>query len=148
MTAPRPEPAPNVPAPNVPPDEQPGTAAGVGETASAARWAGLLDQLGVPDSVVAAAPGSIGPGGVPSGGECAEALGQMFEYLDSELTDVAMSSRIGEHLHLCTACLAAYDAEKLVRAVLVRSCRADRAPVELRTRISVLIRAARPADFD
>lgn len=121
-----------------PPGEQPTNEPVTG----AARWAGLLDELGVPENLVVAAPGSVGPGGVPSGGECAEALGQMFEYLDGELTDVAMSSRIDEHLHLCTACLAAYDTEKLVRAALVRSCRADRAPVELRARISVLIRAA------
>ena len=116
------------------------SAAGAAET-SAARWAGLLDELGVPAAAVTAAPGSTGPGVVPSGGECAEALGQMFEYLDGEVANATVASRIGEHLHLCTTCLAAYDAEKLVRAALVRSCRADRASVELRDRISVLIRA-------
>lgn len=114
-----------------------------GDTTSAARWAGLLNQLGVAESAVAAAPGSAGPGVVPTGGECAEALGQMFEYLDGEVAN-ATASRIGEHLHLCTTCLAAYDAEKLVRAALVRSCRADRASDELRSRIFVLIRAAQP----
>lgn len=108
---------------------------------AAARWAGLLDELGVPESAIAAAPGSPAPGILPSGGECAEALGQMFEYLDGEVADRTMAARIGEHLQLCTACLAAYDAEKLVRAALVRSCRGETASVELRARISVLIRA-------
>lgn len=115
-----------------------------GSATSATRWAGLLDELGLPQSTVAAAPGSTGPGVVPTGGECAEALGQMFEYLDGEVANATVASRIGEHLRLCTTCLAAYDVEKLVRAALVRSCRADRASVELRTRISVLIRAGQP----
>ncbi len=123
------------------PDETTSAGGNVAEATSAARWAGLLDELGVPASAVAAAPGSTGPGVVPTGGECAEALGQMFEYLDGEVENATVASRIGEHLHLCTTCLAAYDAEKLVRAALIRSCRADRASVELRDRISVLIRA-------
>jgi len=110
---------------------------------SAARWAGLLDELGVPRTVVSSAPGSFGPGVVPSGGECAEALGQMFEYLDGEVTELGVRTRIGEHLELCTTCLAAYDTEKLVRAALVRSCRSEHASEELRSRISVLIRAGR-----
>ena len=110
---------------------------------SAARWAGLLDELGVPQAVVTSAPGSFGPGVVPSGGECAEALGQMFEYLDGEVTELGVRTRIGEHLELCTTCLAAYDTEKLVRAALVRSCRSEHASEELRSRITVLIRAGR-----
>ena len=107
-----------------------------GESGSAARWAELFAELGAPSS------GAADPaGGVPTGGECAEALGQMFEYLDGELTDRTANGRIAEHLGLCTTCLAAYDTEKLVRAALVRSCRAETASVELRARISVLIRA-------
>lgn len=133
------QPASDRSAPGQPAPDQPAQAVPSGGTAS--RWAGLLDELGVPASVIASAPGSPGPGVVPSGGECAEALGQMFEYLDGEIDNAVTASRIGEHLQLCTSCLAAYDTEKLVRAALVRSCRADTASPELRTRISVLIRA-------
>ncbi len=129
-----PEAAPTVTADGAP-DRRPAS--------SAARWAGLLDELGVPPTVLAAAPGSTGPGGVPSGGECAEALGQVFEYLDGEVTELGVRTRIGEHLELCTTCLAAYDTEKLVRAALVRSCRSEHASEELRTRISILIHADR-----
>ena len=63
----------------------------------------------------------------------------MFLFLDHELDDQAARRRIAEHLELCVDCLAAYDAEKLVRAVLARSCRGERASVELRERIELFV---------
>lgn len=96
------------------------------------RWGELIDTLGTTDSA-----------DVPPGPDaCAEALGAMFLFLDSELGDEAASHRIGEHLGICVDCVAAYDREQLVRAVVARSCRGEQAPAGLRVRIEAFITAA------
>lgn len=93
------------------------------------RWGELIETLG-------AADGTSMP---PPPDACAEALGEMFLFLDRELDDESARHRIADHLELCVDCVAAYDAEKLVRAVLARSCRGERASVELRQRIELFI---------
>ncbi len=96
------------------------------------RWGELIDTLGTTDSA-----------DVPPGPDaCAEALGAMFLFLASELDDEAASHRIGEHLGICVDCVAAYDREQLVRAVVARSCRGEQAPAGLRGRIEAFITAA------
>ena len=102
--------------------------AGAGAT-DTSHWGELIESLG-------AADGSTVP---PPPDACAEALGQMFLYLDQELGDPSTQHRIAEHLELCVDCVAAYDAEKLMRAVVARSCRGERASVELRQRIEFFV---------
>ena len=102
---------------------------GAGSAADTSRWGELIESLG-------AADGSTVP---PPPDACAEALGQMFVYLDQELGDPSTEHRIAEHLELCVDCVAAYDAEKLMRAIVARSCRGERASVELRQRIEFFV---------
>jgi anti-sigma factor (TIGR02949 family) len=64
---------------------------------------------------------------------CQQALGMLFEFLDAELPD-ADGDRIREHLAYCEPCLAEYDVEEHVRALVRRSC-SECAPVELHVRI-------------
>ncbi|WP_298460326.1 mycothiol system anti-sigma-R factor [uncultured Cellulomonas sp.] len=75
----------------------------------------------------AAAEGPSGPV------NCEQALGRLFEFLDSELPE-ADGDRIREHLAYCEPCLAEYDVEEHVRALVRRSC-SECAPVELHLRI-------------
>ena len=65
--------------------------------------------------------------------DCEEAIGKLFEFLDSELPE-ADADRIRAHLEYCEPCLAEYDVEEHVRALVRRSC-AECAPVELHVRI-------------
>lgn len=65
--------------------------------------------------------------------DCQEALARLFEFLDSEV-DERDGDRIRRHLADCEPCLAEYDVEHHVRALLRRSC-AQSAPVDLHVRI-------------
>lgn len=98
-------------------------------TADNARWGELIETLGAADAKSVAPPPDA----------CAEALGEMFLFLDHELTDDATVHRIAEHLEMCVDCVTAYDSEKLMRAVLARSCRGERASLELRQRIEFFL---------
>jgi len=73
--------------------------------------------------------GTAEPGAV----NCEQALGMLFEFLDAELPE-ADGDRIREHLAYCEPCLAEYDVEEHVRALVRRSC-TECAPVELHVRI-------------
>ncbi len=64
---------------------------------------------------------------------CEVALGHLFEFLDSELPE-ADADRIRAHLEYCEPCLAEYDIEEHVRALVKRSC-CESAPVTLHVRI-------------
>jgi anti-sigma factor (TIGR02949 family) len=64
---------------------------------------------------------------------CEVALGHLFEFLDSELPE-ADADRIRAHLEYCEPCLAEYDIEEHVRALVKRSC-SECAPVTLHVRI-------------
>ena len=77
--------------------------------------------------------GDDAPGATPGGVNCEQALGMLFEFLDSELPD-ADSDRIRAHLEYCEPCLAEYDIEEHVRALVKRSC-CESAPVALQVRI-------------
>ena len=80
--------------------------------------------MSVHESASADAPGAV---------NCEQALKHLFEFLDSELQE-ADSDRIREHLAYCEPCLAEYDVEEHVRALVKRSC-SECAPVELHVRI-------------
>jgi anti-sigma factor (TIGR02949 family) len=80
-------------------------------------------------SVQEAASGEAAHGAV----NCEQAIGRLFEFLDSELPE-ADADRIRAHLEYCEPCLAEYDVEEHVRALVRRSCR-ESAPAELHVRI-------------
>ena len=70
--------------------------------------------------------------------DCSEVLGRMFVFLDNEL-DSAGCAQIQQHLDECGPCLAKYDLERTVKAVVARSC-TEVAPQGLRERVMVSIR--------
>ena len=80
--------------------------------------------------------GSNGPCG--SGGDCAEVLARLEHFIDNELPD-ADCATIQQHLDDCAPCLADYDVERAVKALVARSC-CETAPEGLRERVRVSIR--------
>ncbi len=64
---------------------------------------------------------------------CAQALQQMFEYLDGELTD-DRRDKIKSHLDFCAPCLQGFDFEAELRTVIARNCQ-EQVPDSLRQRI-------------
>lgn len=70
--------------------------------------------------------------------DCSEALGRMFVFIDNEL-DSAGCAQIQQHLDECGPCLAKYNLERTVKAVVARSC-TEVAPQSLRERVMVSIR--------
>jgi mycothiol system anti-sigma-R factor len=73
-----------------------------------------------------------------SGGNCAEILARLVFFVDNELDD-ADCATIQQHLDDCGPCLADYDVERAVKALVARSC-CETAPEELRERVRVSIR--------
>lgn len=70
--------------------------------------------------------------------DCSEVLGRMFVFLDNEL-DSAGCAQIQQHLDECGPCLAKYNLERTVKAVVARSC-TEVAPEGLRERVMVSLR--------
>ncbi len=85
-----------------------------------------------------------GPCGASSGGNCAEVLARMVFFIDNELGD-ADCATIQQHLDDCGPCLADYDVERAVKALVARSC-CETAPEELRERVRVSIRQVHVTD--
>jgi len=69
---------------------------------------------------------------------CSEVLSRMYFFIDHELAD-ADSSEIQQHLEDCGPCLREVDLERIVKALIARSC-TEHAPVELRQRVMFSIR--------
>lgn len=69
--------------------------------------------------------------------DCSEVLDRVFFFLDNEL-DVADCAQIQQHLDECGPCLAKYDLERTVKALVARSC-SEVAPEGLRQRVMVSI---------
>ncbi|MCL2454705.1 MAG: mycothiol system anti-sigma-R factor [Micrococcales bacterium] len=69
----------------------------------------------------------------PCDEECAEALAQLWAYLDSELEELD-AVRVRRHLDDCSGCLGEYELEVVMKRVLRRGC-VERAPQALRLRI-------------
>jgi len=74
----------------------------------------------------------------PSAGDCADFLERIVYLLDNEL-DEADSSAVRLHLDECNPCLAKYDLQRTVKAVVARSCH-ESAPDDLRQRVLLRIR--------
>jgi mycothiol system anti-sigma-R factor len=68
------------------------------------------------------------------GGNCSEALEELYTYLDGELTD-DRRSLIKHHLDDCNPCFEAFDFEAELRIVISHRCR-EEVPEQLRTRIA------------
>ena len=76
--------------------------------------------------------------GDPSEANCQEILQRVYVFIDSELED-ADQATIQRHIDACGPCLRAVDLERMVKALVARSC-VERAPVELRQRVMFSIR--------
>ncbi len=70
--------------------------------------------------------------------ECAEFLEQIVYLLDDEL-DEGDQARVRMHLDTCNPCLEKYDLQRVVKAVVARSCH-ESAPSELRDRVRMRLR--------
>lgn len=69
----------------------------------------------------------------PGGKDCSEVLGRVSFFIDNEL-DQADQGQIQAHLDDCGPCLAKYDLERTVKALVARSC-SETAPAGLRQRV-------------
>lgn len=65
---------------------------------------------------------------------CADALRQIYTYLDGELTDERRAA-IALHLEACTPCSGGFDFEVELRALVASRCR-EVPPPQLRERIA------------
>jgi mycothiol system anti-sigma-R factor len=70
---------------------------------------------------------------------CGEAREKLYLFLDNEIDD-ASCAEIRAHINGCSDCLTAYDVERVVKALVGRSC-SEQAPDVLRTRIIASIRS-------
>jgi mycothiol system anti-sigma-R factor len=86
----------------------------------------------------------LGAGPCGSGGNCDEILARLVFFIDNEL-DEADCATIQQHLDDCGPCLADYDVERSVKALVARSC-CETAPEELRERVRVSIRQVHVTD--
>ena len=70
--------------------------------------------------------------------DCSEVIHQIFVFIDNELDD-ASCGEIQQHLDECGPCLAKYNLERTVKALVARSC-SEQAPAELRDKVLMRIR--------
>lgn len=66
--------------------------------------------------------------------DCNDALHELYEFLDGELTDDRRAT-IERHLTDCSPCLEAFDFQAEVRLVIAQKCR-DEVPESLKARIA------------
>jgi len=69
---------------------------------------------------------------------CETALENLYPFLDEEI-DTASIEDIQAHIDNCSSCLTAYDVERVVKALVSRSC-SEKAPEPLRERVLYSIR--------
>jgi mycothiol system anti-sigma-R factor len=69
---------------------------------------------------------------------CEDALQNLYLFLDHEI-DTASIEEIQSHIDDCSSCLSAYDLERVVKALVARSC-AEKAPEPLREKVLYSIR--------
>jgi mycothiol system anti-sigma-R factor len=79
--------------------------------------------------------------GMGCGMNCDEAVRELYDYLDGELTD-DRRQEIAEHLDYCSPCSGAAEFESELRHVIADRCR-DRVPDSLRQRVAECIEAER-----
>lgn len=76
--------------------------------------------------------------GKPHEVDCSQVLERVYIFIDNELA-TADCQQIQQHLDECGPCLRAVDLERLVKALVARSC-AESAPDALRQRVLFSIR--------
>ncbi len=69
---------------------------------------------------------------------CADYLERIVYFLDNELDDADITA-VRLHLDECGPCLATYDLQRTVKALVARSC-CEPAPEELRRKVLLSIR--------
>ncbi|WP_131105392.1 mycothiol system anti-sigma-R factor [Ornithinimicrobium sufpigmenti] len=69
-----------------------------------------------------------------AGTHCADVVLRLFEFVDDE-TEPLDRDRIQAHLDECSACLAEYQMDLLLKALVRRACARQSAPAELRAQI-------------
>ena len=74
----------------------------------------------------------------PAVPDCSETLERLFLFIDNEM-DRADGTQIQRHLDECGPCLAMYDLDCLVKALVARSC-TEQAPEPLRQKVMLSIR--------
>lgn len=72
--------------------------------------------------------------------DCAEVVLRLFEFVDNE-TGPVDRGRIQAHLDECGSCLAEYERDLLVKAIVRRACACEPAPAALRSQILTRITA-------
>lgn len=73
---------------------------------------------------------------------CGEVLQRVYELLDGEMNPSDVQ-RLRRHIDDCEPCLAEYNLDVVLKALLRRSCICEEAPLELRRRIMVQITEVR-----
>lgn len=68
------------------------------------------------------------------GAECDDYLSRIYQLLDGELDD-AGRAQLQAHLDECPPCLDEYELDRLLKALVQRSCACEQAPDTLRTQI-------------
>ncbi|WP_446664620.1 mycothiol system anti-sigma-R factor [Flexivirga sp. B27] len=76
------------------------------------------------------------------GDECGDYLSQIYELIDGELDD-AGRARLQAHLDECPPCLDEYELDRILKALVQRSCACEHAPDTLRTQILQRITSVR-----
>ena len=76
--------------------------------------------------------------------DCADVVLRLFEFVDNE-TGPVDQERIQEHLDECGSCLAEYERDLLIKALVRRACACEQAPAALRE-VDAHGRARRPGD--
>ncbi|SOC55597.1 mycothiol system anti-sigma-R factor [Ornithinimicrobium cerasi] len=66
--------------------------------------------------------------------DCADVVLRLFEFVDNE-TGPLDRDRIQEHLDECGSCLAEYERDLLIKALVRRACACEEAPPALRSQI-------------
>ncbi|TXL61301.1 mycothiol system anti-sigma-R factor [Aeromicrobium terrae] len=72
------------------------------------------------------------------GPDCEKALQNLYAFIDEEI-DSATVSEIQAHIDSCSHCLTEYDLERVVKALVSRSC-SEVAPQPLREKVLYSIR--------
>lgn len=71
------------------------------------------------------------------GGDCTDALHELYEYLDGELTEQRRTV-IAQHLSACGECFEAFDFQAELKTVIAHKCR-DEVPETLKARVAFLL---------
>lgn len=82
--------------------------------------------------------------GNPHDTDCKSVLDQLYSFIDGEV-DEEYHNRIAVHLDECAPCLGEYEVERVVKALVKRSCADGGCTDEIRSRIIHGVASARAA---